>query len=199
MPRATWPATSPARCRSAMAATAASIPTPGCRRRRAARSIPLHPLCDGRGRAGGAATRTGCPRTRPARADRVIIGSGIGGLQSIAEDRSILKEKGPRRISPFFIPGALINLCSGQVSIRYGFKGAEPCRGDRLLDWRACDRRRGPADQAWRCRRHGRGRRGGGDLRIGIAGFAACKALSTGSTTSRSGRAGPMTRTATGS
>ena len=53
----------------------------------------------------------------------MIIGSGIGGLQSIAETTLILKEKGPRRVSPFFIPGALINLCSGQVSIRYGFKG----------------------------------------------------------------------------
>ncbi len=53
----------------------------------------------------------------------VMIGSGIGGLKSIAETSIILKERGPRRVSPFFIPGALINLCSGQVSIRYGFKG----------------------------------------------------------------------------
>ena len=53
----------------------------------------------------------------------VIIGSGIGGLTTIAETTLILKEKGPRRVSPFFIPGSLINLCSGQVSIRYGFKG----------------------------------------------------------------------------
>ncbi|QHQ34546.1 beta-ketoacyl-ACP synthase II [Algicella marina] len=53
----------------------------------------------------------------------VMIGSGIGGLTTIANNTLILKEKGPRRISPFFIPAALINLCSGQVSIRYGFKG----------------------------------------------------------------------------
>ena len=53
----------------------------------------------------------------------VMIGSGIGGLQSIAETAILLKERGPRRVSPFFIPGALINLISGQVSIRYGFKG----------------------------------------------------------------------------
>ena len=52
-----------------------------------------------------------------------MIGSGIGGLQSIAETAVTLKERGPRRVSPFFIPGALINLISGQVSIRYGFKG----------------------------------------------------------------------------
>ena len=53
----------------------------------------------------------------------VMIGSGIGGLNSIAETAVMIKERGPRRISPFFIPGALINLISGQVSIRFGFKG----------------------------------------------------------------------------
>ena len=53
----------------------------------------------------------------------VIIGSGIGGLGSIAQTAVQINEKGPRRVSPFFIPGALINLISGQVSIRYGFKG----------------------------------------------------------------------------
>jgi 3-oxoacyl-[acyl-carrier-protein] synthase II len=53
----------------------------------------------------------------------VIIGSGIGGLATIAETAIELHEKGPRRVSPFFIPSALINLASGQVSIRYGFKG----------------------------------------------------------------------------
>jgi len=53
----------------------------------------------------------------------VMIGSGIGGLNSIADTSIVLKERGPRRVSPFFIPGALINLVSGQVSIRYGFQG----------------------------------------------------------------------------
>ncbi|HQN51417.1 MAG TPA: beta-ketoacyl synthase N-terminal-like domain-containing protein, partial [Phenylobacterium sp.] len=53
----------------------------------------------------------------------VIIGSGIGGLATIEKNSVELHEKGPRRISPFFIPSALINLASGQVSIRYGFKG----------------------------------------------------------------------------
>jgi 3-oxoacyl-[acyl-carrier-protein] synthase II len=53
----------------------------------------------------------------------VSIGSGIGGLPSIEENSIKLKEQGPRRISPFFIPGALINLVSGQVSIRHGYKG----------------------------------------------------------------------------
>ncbi len=64
------------------------------------------------------------PKTEQER-DRtgVMIGSGIGGLQSIAETAVLIKERGPRRVSPFFIPGALINLISGQVSIRFGFKG----------------------------------------------------------------------------
>ncbi|MBR9843308.1 MAG: beta-ketoacyl-ACP synthase II [Rhodobacteraceae bacterium] len=53
----------------------------------------------------------------------VMIGSGIGGLQSIEQTTLLMAEKGPRRVSPFFIPGALINLISGQVSIEYGFKG----------------------------------------------------------------------------
>ncbi len=53
----------------------------------------------------------------------VMIGSGIGGLNSIANNTLMVEERGPRRLSPFFIPGALINLISGQVSIRYGFKG----------------------------------------------------------------------------
>src|SRR5262247_310024 len=53
----------------------------------------------------------------------VLIGAGIGGLQTIYETSLVLKERGPRRVSPFFIPSALINLASGQVSIRYGFRG----------------------------------------------------------------------------
>ena len=53
----------------------------------------------------------------------VIIGSGIGGIYEIYKNTKILEEKGPRRISPFFIPSSLINLVSGQVSIKYGFRG----------------------------------------------------------------------------
>ena len=62
-----------------------------------------------------------------AEADRertgVMIGSGIGGLATIERTSIEMHEKGPRRVSPFFIPSALINLASGQVSIRYGYKG----------------------------------------------------------------------------
>ncbi len=53
----------------------------------------------------------------------VMIGSGIGGLQSIYDGSTLINERGPRRIGPYFIPSALINLASGFVSIRYGFKG----------------------------------------------------------------------------
>ncbi len=53
----------------------------------------------------------------------VLIGSGIGGVEGIAENAIILKERGPRRISPFFIPGRIINLASGYVSIAHGLKG----------------------------------------------------------------------------
>ncbi|GGL85136.1 3-oxoacyl-[acyl-carrier-protein] synthase 2 [Pseudooceanicola nanhaiensis] len=109
----------------------------------------------------------------------VMIGSGIGGLNSIAETAVLIKERGPRRVSPFFIPGALINLISGQVQIRYGFKGPNhavvtACStgahaiGDaaRLIQW-------GDADVMLA---------GGAEAsisEIGIAGFNACKALST--------------------
>src|SRR5580704_17734158 len=53
----------------------------------------------------------------------VLIGSGIGGLDGIAEASLLIESKGPRRLSPFFIPGRLINLVSGYVSIEHGYKG----------------------------------------------------------------------------
>ncbi|QCI68059.1 beta-ketoacyl-ACP synthase II [Phreatobacter stygius] len=64
------------------------------------------------------------PKTRDEQISTgVLIGSGIGGIDGIAEASLILKEKGPRRISPFFIPGRLINLAGGYVSIQHGLKG----------------------------------------------------------------------------
>jgi 3-oxoacyl-[acyl-carrier-protein] synthase II len=110
----------------------------------------------------------------------VMIGSGIGGLPGIADGAILLKEKGPRRMSPFFIPAALINLASGHVSIQYGFKGPNhavvtACStgahaiGDaaRLIQWEDADVMiAGGAEAAV--------------SRLGIAGFAAARALSTG-------------------
>jgi len=109
----------------------------------------------------------------------VMIGSGIGGLQSIAETAIILKERGPRRVSPFFIPGALTNLISGQVSIRYGFKGPNHAvvtacsTGAHAIGDAARLIMLGDADVMLA---------GGAEApicEIGIAGFNACKALST--------------------
>ncbi|WP_323010340.1 beta-ketoacyl-ACP synthase II [Paracoccus sp. (in: a-proteobacteria)] len=109
----------------------------------------------------------------------VMIGSGIGGLSSIADTAVLIKERGPKRVSPFFIPGALINLVSGQVSIRFGFKGPNhavvtACStgahaiGDaaRLIMLDDADVMIAGGTESPICE-------------IGIAGFNACKALST--------------------
>ncbi len=121
----------------------------------------LHPLWHRRRRRGGAATPAGRPR--PTRTSRertgVMIGSGIGGLGDHRRRPPIeLHEKGPRRVSPFFIPSALINLASGQVSIRYGFKGPNHAVVDGLRHRRPRHRRRHAADQVRRRRRDGRRR-----------------------------------------
>ena len=109
----------------------------------------------------------------------VMIGSGIGGLQTIAETANLIRDKGPKRVSPFFIPGSLINLISGQVSIRHGFKGPNhsvvtACStgahaiGDaaRLIQYDDADVMLAGGAESAICE-------------IGIAGFNACKALST--------------------
>jgi len=109
----------------------------------------------------------------------VMIGSGIGGLHAIEEAVLVMKEKGPRRISPFFIPACLINLASGQISIKFGFKGPNhavvtACStgahaiGDasRLIQFGDADVMLAGGAEATICR-------------IGIAGFAAARALSS--------------------
>jgi 3-oxoacyl-[acyl-carrier-protein] synthase II len=120
------------------------------------------------------------PETRDDQiATGVLIGSGIGGLQGIDDASILLKERGPRRISPFFIPGRLINLASGQVSIRHGLKGPNhsvvtACStgahaiGDasRLIALGDADVMVAGGTESSVCR-------------LAIAGFAACKALST--------------------
>jgi len=110
----------------------------------------------------------------------VLIGSGIGGLGGIYETSVTLKEKGPRRVSPFFISGRIINLASGYVSIMHGLKGPNHAVVT------ACSTGAHAIGDAGRLIALGEAEvmvAGGAESpvnRIGVAGFAACKALSTG-------------------
>ncbi len=109
----------------------------------------------------------------------VLIGSGIGGLQSIEKGSILVHEQGPRRLSPFFIPSALINLISGQVSIKYGFKGPNHAVVT------ACATGTHAIGDAMRIIKNNEADvmiAGGAEAAIcpiGIAGFAQAKALST--------------------
>jgi 3-oxoacyl-[acyl-carrier-protein] synthase II len=109
----------------------------------------------------------------------VMIGSGIGGLATIDDTSKTLEAQGPRRVSPFFIPASLINLASGQVSIRHGF------RGPNHAPVTACATGAHAIGDAARMIKYGDADvmvAGGAEsalCRLGIAGFAASKALST--------------------
>ncbi|WP_342362938.1 beta-ketoacyl-ACP synthase II [Terrarubrum flagellatum] len=109
----------------------------------------------------------------------VMIGSGIGGLQGIADGAILVKERGPRRLSPFFIPGRLVNLASGYVSIEHGLKGPNHAVST------ACSTGAHAIGDASRMIALGDADvmvAGGAEssvTRIGMAGFCACRALCT--------------------
>ena len=90
----------------------------------------------------------------------VLIGSGIGGVEGIAETALVLRDRGPRRVSPFFIPGRHHQSRLGLCVDRAFAERSQSRRGHRLFDRRARDRRCRPADRARRCRRDGGGRHG---------------------------------------
>jgi len=110
----------------------------------------------------------------------VMIGSGIGGVEGIAETALVLRDRGPRRVSPFFIPGRIINLASGYVSIAHGLKGPNHAVVT------ACSTGAHAIGDAGRLIALGDADvmvAGGTESpvnRISVAGFAACRALSTG-------------------
>ncbi len=110
----------------------------------------------------------------------VLIGSGIGGLDEIHKTSTILNEKGPRRVSPFFVPASLINLTSGQVSIKYGFRGPNHsvvtacATGTHAIGDAARIIALDDADIMVA------GGAEGAVCRLGLAGFAAARALTTG-------------------
>jgi len=110
----------------------------------------------------------------------VLIGSGIGGVEGIAETALLLRDRGPRRVSPFFIPGRIINLASGYVSIAHGLKGPNHAVVT------ACSTGAHAIGDAGRLIALGDADvmvAGGTESpvnRISVAGFAACRALSTG-------------------
>ncbi|MEJ2417085.1 MAG: beta-ketoacyl-ACP synthase II [Exilibacterium sp.] len=107
------------------------------------------------------------------------VGSGIGGIGFIEESSLIIEHKGPRRISPFFVPGAIINMISGNLSIKYGLKGPNVAvttactTGTHSIGWASRMIRYGEADAMLA---------GGAEMattRVGVGGFAAARALST--------------------
>ena len=130
-----------------------------------------------------AATQTveesGIKDTLPPERIGTYFGSGIGGMKTFAEEQGVLMEKGPRRVSPFFVPGMIINMAGGLIAIKYNFQGAS------IPIVTACATGNNAIGEAYRAVKHGyldavlTGGAEAAILPIGVAGFSNMKALST--------------------
>ena len=126
-----------------------------------------------------AVEESGIKDTLPPERIGTYFGSGIGGMSTFAEEQKILMEKGPRRVSPFFVPGMIINMAGGLIAIKYNFQGAS------IPIVTACATGNNAIGEAYRAIKHGyldavlTGGAEAAIIPIGVAGFSNMKALST--------------------
>ena len=126
-----------------------------------------------------AVEESGIKDTLPPERIGTYFGSGIGGMKTFAEEQGVLMEKGPRRVSPFFVPGMIINMAGGLIAIKYNFQGAS------IPIVTACATGNNAIGEAYRAVKHGyldavlTGGAEAAILPIGVAGFSNMKALST--------------------
>ncbi len=126
-----------------------------------------------------AVEESGVKGTLPPERIGTYFGSGIGGMHTFAEEQKVLMEKGPRRVSPFFVPGMIINMAGGLIAIKYNFQGAS------IPIVTACATGNNAIGEAYRAIKHGyldavlTGGAEAAIIPIGVAGFTNMKALST--------------------
>ena len=126
-----------------------------------------------------AVEESGIKGTLPPERIGTYFGSGIGGMHTFAEEQKTLMEKGPRRVSPFFVPGMIINMAGGLIAIKYNFQGAS------IPIVTACATGNNAIGEAYRAIKHGyldavlTGGAEAAIIPIGVAGFSNMKALST--------------------
>ena len=126
-----------------------------------------------------AVEESGIKDTLPPERIGTYFGSGIGGMSTFAEEQKVLMEKGPRRVSPFFVPGMIINMAGGLIAIKYNFQGAS------IPIVTACATGNNAIGEAYRVIKHGyldavlTGGAEAAIIPLGVAGFSNMKALST--------------------
>ena len=126
-----------------------------------------------------AVEESGIKDTLPPQRIGTYFGSGIGGMSTFAQEQKVLMEKGPRRVSPFFVPGMIINMAGGLIAIKYNFQGAS------IPIVTACATGNNAIGEAYRAIKHGyldavlTGGAEAAIIPIGVAGFSNMKALST--------------------